>query len=326
MIIFVTGSNGFVGSRLMWELETVGHTVHGIDIRNQCQIDRHPGTRKGDIRRIEDLRTFDGTDFDLVIHCAAAKHDHGITRREYYSHNREGARVLMQWCAERGIPRVLYYSTVSVYGHPAQPTDETGALAPDHPYGASKLAGEKEIEAWLKGGSDRQAVFLRPTVIYGPHNFANMYNLMHMLHRRPWVTIGAGDHVKSIVSLSNLVDMTLFAMDRFGPEIQIYNCIDQPYLSVRQLMRLIATQPGFRMPMVAIPEWAAVGIGLGFDQLGRALKRDLPINSDRMRKLATATHFLSKKIHAAGYVQKHTIPEEISRMAKWYLEYNGALD
>jgi nucleoside-diphosphate-sugar epimerase len=323
MRIFITGSNGFVGSRLMWELESLGHEVHGIDLRTHCMIEKHPGTRRGDIRKIADLRGFDGIGFDLVIHCAAAKHDHGITRSEYYSHNQEGTRVLMQWCSEQNIPKVLYYCTVGVYGHPQAPCDETGKPAPNHPYGASKYAGEKLVMEWRNQDTARQVVVLRPAIIYGPHNFANMYNLIHMLHRRPYLTIGSGGHVKGMVSLSNLIDMTLFAMNRFGPEPVIYNCTDKPYITLHQLMRIIAAQPGFHMPYVSIPEWAAVGIGKGFDILGRIMKRDLPINSDRMHKLATATHFLSEKIRQDGYVQQHSVMEEIRRTTDWYLEYNG---
>ena len=36
MNILITGSNGFVGSNLMWKLEEEGHQVIGIDISDQC--------------------------------------------------------------------------------------------------------------------------------------------------------------------------------------------------------------------------------------------------------------------------------------------------
>jgi len=320
MRIFITGSNGFVGSRLMWRLSELGHTVRGIDRSTHCMIDPHPATVKGDICYPESYAPFGDETFDLLIHCAASKHDFGITREEYYRDNEEGTRALMQWAAGR-VQRVIYYSTVSVYGHQPHPCDETSPYKPNTLYGASKLAGEVEIRQWWEKDRTRQVVFLRPTIIYGPHNYANMYNLIDMMHRRPWVTIGDGSQVKSMVSLANLTDMTEHAITLLRPGVQAFNCIDTPYITVHQLMLLIAAQPGFRMPRFTIPlRWAVAG-GRVFDVLGKVTGRDFPVNSDRMRKLATATDYRVDKLAATGYVQRHAIADEIARTCRWYLEH-----
>ena len=55
MNILITGSNGFVGSKLMWELESEGHKVIGIDFSDKCDAIPHPETCSGDIRILEDL-------------------------------------------------------------------------------------------------------------------------------------------------------------------------------------------------------------------------------------------------------------------------------
>ncbi len=55
MNILITGSNGFVGSNLMRELEEDGHTVIGIDISEHCEGKKHPQTLRGDIRSLKDL-------------------------------------------------------------------------------------------------------------------------------------------------------------------------------------------------------------------------------------------------------------------------------
>ena len=67
MNIFITGSNGFVGSKLMWFLEEKGHNVWGIDNSDVCLREKHPRTTNGDIRNIEDLRKFNDKNFDLII-------------------------------------------------------------------------------------------------------------------------------------------------------------------------------------------------------------------------------------------------------------------
>lgn len=320
MNILITGSNGFVGSRLMWYFSEKGHTVCGIDKRDECLIQRHPKTKKGDIREIEDLRRFNNYQIDLIIHCAADKHDWGISKESYYSNNEYGTKILMDYAKDRNINKIIYYSTVSVYGYKSVPCDENGELHPDNEYGASKLAGEKVIEKWLEQDSKRQVVFLRPSIIYGPYNYANMYNLIDMMHRKSWITIGGGKNIKSMVSLENLIEMTDFVMHRMKSGLQIFNTLDKPYITVKKLMEFIEFNKGFKLPIIRIPLWIAVLFGKIFDLVAFITKKDLPINSDRMRKFSISTDYRSEKIRELGYVQNHSIELEIRKTCKWYLE------
>lgn len=320
MSILITGSNGFVGSRLMWFLEEKGHQVWGIDKRDTCLREKHPHTISGDIQQIEDLRKFNDQHFDLIIHCAAEKHDWGISRDEYFSNNEYGTRILMQYATEQGIKKVIYFSTVGVYGHRSVPCDETGLLQPDNPYGESKLAEERVVEEWQKQDNEREVIFLRPSIIYGPYNYANMYKLIDMMHKKLWITIGKGMHIKSIVSLENLVDMTNFAIQNLKPGLQIFNAVDKPYITIEQLMEIIASNKGFHLPIIRIPLWSAILVGKIFDLIAFIIKKDIPINSERMRKLDTSTEYYSEKMREMGYVQEHTIGEEIKKTCEWYLK------
>ena len=318
MNILITGSNGFVGSRLMWFLEEKGHSVWGIDISEHCLRDKHPNTEIGDIRINEDFENFRTKEIDLIIHCAASKHDFGITTEEYYSNNEFGTDIVMQFAKEQNIKKIIYYSTVSCYGHEAVPCDESGPLLPDNEYGASKLAGEKVIEKYAIDDPELEVFFLRPSIIYGPNNFANMYNLIALQHRKFWITIGKGSHIKSLVSLENLIDMTYWCFHRFKQGIQVYNTLDKPYITVKKLMQKIASHDGYSMPSIVVPLGFAVSIGKCFDLLAKILKKDVPINSNRMRKFATSTEYYAEKIREDGYEQKHSIDEQITSTVEWF--------
>jgi GlcNAc-P-P-Und epimerase len=320
MKVFITGSNGFVGSRLMYYLEDKGYEVWGIDNSSECNIQSHPNTRSGDIRNVEDYDQFEGITFELVIHCAASKHDFGISDEEYFSNNEHGTKVLMDYASKKDIKKVIYYSTVSIYGHQDHPSDETAEYLSNTIYGDSKFAGEKVIWAWWEADNTREIITLRPSVIYGPNNFANMYNLINQMHKFPWFMVGDGSHIKSMVSLENMIDMTYFAIDKLKPGTENYNCIDKPYLSVKQLMKTIAENKGFILPVVYIPMNLAIFIGRIFDVIGKVIEKELPINSDRMMKFGTSTDYRSEKIRNAGYVQQHTIANEFKRTCEWYLQ------
>lgn len=326
MNILITGSNGFVGSKLMWELESLGHKPLGIDISTHCDAISHPHTMIGDIRKAADLEAIQKTSYypedgsiDLVIHCAASKHDFGIRRDEYFSHNKYGTKELISFMEAHQLSRLIYISTVSVFGHPKGMADEDEAYNPDHPYGESKLAGEILSKQWQEKDASRELIVLRPTVIYGPHNYANLFKLMDTLHRRPYVTVGSGSHVKSIVSLRTVLDMIIFSIDKLKPGYEHYNCIDEPYISLAELMNTIAQNPGFKVPRFKIPIGLAIAIGMIFDIPAKLLSIDLPVNSDRMRKFSTSTYFTAKKIRKEGFIQRQSIQQSIEEMCQWYL-------
>ena len=243
-----------------------------------------------------------------------------MSEEEYFSNNEYGTQALMEYATKRNIKKVIYYGTVSEYGHASVTCDENGKLQPDNPYGASKLAGTKVIEKWQRENNTREVVILRPSIIYGPNNFANMYNLIEMMHKKPWVTIGNGSHIKSMVSLENLIDMTIFVMDTMKPGIQIFNALDKPYITVNQLMKIISENRGFRMPIIRFPLNFAILIGRIFDFAAKLLKKDLPINSDRMRKFATSTEYYSEKIRESGFVQRNSIADELRVTCEWFLQ------
>lgn len=320
MNILVTGSNGYVGSHLMYYLEEKGYNVFGIDKSKECNIESHENTIIGDIRNIEDYKPFDQHKIDIVVHCAADKHDFGISKESYFSNNEYGTEVLAEYMTKRDIKKVVYYSTVSVYGHQPHPCDESSEYKSNTVYGDSKFAGEKVLWKWIEADKERALITLRPSVIYGMNNFANMYNLINQMHQFPWFMVGDGSHIKSMVALRNIIDINYFVLDKFKPGIQNFNCIDKPYYTVKQLMQVIAENKGFHMPKIYIPLNLAISIGKVFDVLGKVLRKDLPINSDRMRKFGTSTDYRAEKIRELGYVQKHSIEDIFKETCKWYLE------
>lgn len=327
MNILVTGSNGFVGTKLMFKLEENNNNVIGIDISSHSNYpQKHPNTFIGDIRKIEDLNfiwdkalSLFSAPIDLIIHCAASKHDFGISDEEYFSHNQHGTKVITEFMTLHNIKKIIYYSTVSVYGHHPEPKDETGEIQPNHPYGESKLAGEIEITEWMKTTSESEVVFLRPSVIYGEYHYANMYKMINMMHKRPWFMLSDGNYVKTLISVNNIIDMTLFMMPRLEKGIQIYNAIDKPYYTLKELMQIVCLNKNFKMPLIKIPFVFALFIGKLIDIPANLFKIDFPINSNRIMKFTTPTFFYSEKIREKGYIQQNSIESEMAKMTEWYI-------
>src|SRR5690625_7159301 len=81
-----------------------------------------------------------------------------------------------------GITNLCFYSSVAVYGEHTSPPDEHTVPDPVNDYGRTKLAAEEVYRDWEAGG-DRRALIVRPAVVFGPRNFANLYKLIRQIDR-----------------------------------------------------------------------------------------------------------------------------------------------
>ena len=102
-----------------------------------------------------------------------------------------------------------------------------------------KLEAEKLVENWVAEDQDRRALIIRPTVIFGPRNKGNVYRLIRLINSGFYVPVGKGDNIKSIAYVENLVDATLFLMEKKFNGFEIYNYSDEPHISFRETVALI---------------------------------------------------------------------------------------
>ncbi len=140
MRILITGTTGFLGSRIRRVLETGEghHDISGSDTKS-CDI--------GDFQAVKML--FDRTRPELVIHCAAIG-DIGICETNPSAAMRvnvAGTRHIASCCADYGA-KLISISSDQVYDYYSmQPLNEYSTPAPANFYGVTKLRGEAVVRA-----------------------------------------------------------------------------------------------------------------------------------------------------------------------------------
>ena len=155
--VFITGGAGYIGSHTTLALLQSGHSVVVLDnlcnssaesLKRVAQLaGRAPMFVKGDIRDRESLdRLFADQAVDAVLHFAGLKAVGESVNQplRYYDNNVHGSQVLLQACADAGVFNLVFSSSATVYGEPAQmPISEACPLGrPTNPYGRSKLMVE----------------------------------------------------------------------------------------------------------------------------------------------------------------------------------------
>lgn len=184
MKVVVTGGAGFLGQRLIQALLDRGRLTLGDGEAEITQIvavdavqagklvvDDRVGYVIGDISKPHFLSHVLAADTDSVFHLAAvvsgaAEADFDLGMRV----NLDGTRALLEACrAQQGTPRVVFASSVAVFGSPLPPvvTDDT-TPTPQTSYGVQKLIGELLVgDCSRKGFIDGRSVRL-PTIVVRP--------------------------------------------------------------------------------------------------------------------------------------------------------------
>ena len=160
----------------------------------------------------------------------------------------------------------------------------------------------------------------RPTVVFGPNNYANVYNLIDKIYKKRFIFVGTGKNIKSVAYVENLVDATIFALEKLEPGIRIFNYSDEPQMTIGQIVETIGERIPHELPRMKLPLGIATSLGSIFDLLAKVTGRNLPITAARMKKFATPTHHRSEKIRKMGFKQKVPIKEGFGRMVEWYLQ------
>jgi nucleoside-diphosphate-sugar epimerase len=165
--ILVTGASGHIGREVCRVLRDANRTILPID-RDQ---EGTPDVLVCDLRSKTAIsRLFRYERIHTIIHLA------GVLPSAFYADPLTGADVnlsasceLMRQAASARVKRVIFASSVSVYGSPPSPRalTENDPVAPDEPYGASKRVVELIGEALARKGRF-EFIALRIARVVGP--------------------------------------------------------------------------------------------------------------------------------------------------------------
>lgn len=214
MKLLVTGSSGFVGSRVVELASDNGFKVVPVvrkASQDECLLSSY-------IVPSMDEKTswsgaFDG--IDCVVHCAARVHQMKQTELDelaaYRSVNTKGTLRLAQQAVSAGVKRFVFVSTIKVNGEDTlkgQPFAPDVAHPPQDSYGLSKYEAELGLLQLAKD-TGLEVVIIRPPLVYGPGVKANFNSLMQWVDKGIPLPLGAIHNQRSLVYRDNLVDLIL---------------------------------------------------------------------------------------------------------------------
>ena len=178
--IFVTGSDGFIGSHLVEELVSQGFRVKALCQYNSFNswgwLDSFSENQLNEIEIVSgDIRDFNGLKSlmqgcDSVMHLAAliAIPYSYSSPESYIDTNVKGTLNVVQAARDLNMKRVLVTSTSEVYGTAQYvPIDESHRKHAQSPYAATKIAADEIALSYYRSFGTRVRI-IRPFNTYGP--------------------------------------------------------------------------------------------------------------------------------------------------------------
>jgi nucleoside-diphosphate-sugar epimerase len=298
-------------------LKGAGHEVRVVDIKTENNPKGLYDYRSVNIldrgRLIPAMRGM-----DLVIHLAAKHRFFGISEEEFSQVNEGGTRFVLAAMEEAKVKKLIFYSTVAVYGDSNGHTHEEMEPRPSNPYGISKLAAEGWVKKWAAEDWIRSAIIIRPTVVFGPYNKGNIYRLIRQIYHRAYLPVGIGDNIKSIAYVENLVAATRFLIEREIIGFEIFNYSDTPDLPYRKIVNLIYSALGRKPPGYHLPFSPMAQVAGFMDSVTNKLGIEFSIKA-AMLKMNKTTYHRSDKIRHLGFIPKYSSVEGLKHMVEWYL-------
>jgi nucleoside-diphosphate-sugar epimerase len=316
--LLVTGASGFVGFGILKAISARGGTAIGL-VREGRFGPPLPGVSW---RSVEDYReqalgnVLQGV--GAVIHAASVVHRPDAPREAYESFNRDGTRALVAACRAQGVARLVFLSTIKVYGEtPAGIMDESTPVMPEGGYAQTKLTAERIVlEAAESGGPS--AAILRLCPVYGRGDKGNVRTMIRAIARRRFVLPGRGATRKSLVHLSTVANVAIAGAGATAGGVFVVADREAPSMSELSdaIARALDRPRPLRVP-VAIVHAAAAAAELA----AQVTRRTPPVTRDLLRKSLQPSVCSPKRVEEQLGVSCHVdLGEAIRDEVAWMRE------
>ena len=242
----ITGTSGYLGSRLKRHLERLGWTV--------VELGRKPGQVPWTLGAAVPPEEFSSRGVAALVHCA---YDFSSTRGEDVTRvNVDGTRRLFEAARSGGVGRIVLISSMSAYAD------------------CRSVYGRAELEA-EPIASEFGTVILRPGLIYGDQPGGMVGAMAAVMKRSPIVPlIGSGHSVLYLThedDLVRLIQESVIGSDSV-PVVVPVTAASELGLEFREILRILARKTGKRPRFLPIPWWLVWGVFRFAEMLGLRLR------------------------------------------------------
>lgn len=299
--ILITGVAGLLGSRMAdWVINNTDYSVVGLDDLSGGYEDNIP--KKVDFWKMELVthpieKCFEVHDFDYVFHFAAyaAEGLSPFIRSYNYQNNLVATSKIINNCINYDVKRLIFTSTMAVYGHGNPPFDEEHTPQPIDPYGIAKYACEMDIKvAGEQHGLDW--CIIRPHNVYGINqNIWDKYRnvlgiwMYQYMNGEPMTIFGDGEQTRSFSFIDDTLEAMWKAATKPNASKQIFNIGGTKNISINEANQVLR------------------------DVIGDGEK----VHLEKRHEVKQAVPTYEKSVRILGYEDKTSLYNGLKQMWEW---------
>lgn len=280
----MTGSSGFIGTSFLKD-KGMGYSIKTFSFQK------------------ESLNNLSIEGITTVLHIGALVHQRNLVKaEEYIQANVHNTIELAKRSKEEGIKHFIFMSSVKVYGEESKGAcfTEESECTPVDAYGRSKLEAERAL--LLLEDKDFVVSIIRTPLVYGPKVKANVFNIMKLLSRFPYLPFANISNRRSMVYIGNLIQLLEIIIQKRASGVFLAS--DLKPVSSSDFFSLISQSLHHKSRLFYLP---------GFSQLLRIIKPN--VYQRLYRDMCVDASQTQKKL---DFIPRYTMQEGIETMVQWY--------
>ncbi len=235
--VLITGATGFIGCRLAEVVHDRGTPVVAL-VRTLSRAARLARMAveivPGDVLDLGSVQSaMKGC--DVVFHCAVDSRRVGRPQRRSIV---QGTRNVMQAALEAGVGRVVFLSSIGVFGR----VPPLGTLTEEHPcghtgdnYGDAKIDAER-IALRYHRRHGAPVTILRPTLVYGPFSRYWTVDTVATIRAGSMVLVNGGTGLCNCLYVDNLAEAMLLAAQHPRAPGEVFHVSDATPVTWREFI------------------------------------------------------------------------------------------
>lgn len=321
MKVFVTGSTGFLGKHIVEHLIRRGfHVVAGVRSEKKGEFLKKLGAELK-VAFLEDTSSLVECmrGVDAVIHNAALVAQGGWWRR-FYVTNVQGTTNVLNAMKIAGVKRLIYISTVGVYGLGAHLKEgEVREGSPlikvskfESPYTYTKAIAESIVLE-----SDLDWAVVRPGIIFGEWDNFFVPSLLRVMKWGIVPLFDSGENPLHIVYAGNVALMCELLLKK-GITREVFHAIDTYLITYRDFMARLSIAMGYSVREVRIPFLPAKIVAILMEIPSYLFGYNPPFSRLALYPLCNRALFLTKKAERMlGWKSEVGFEEALRRTVEW---------
>jgi UDP-glucose 4-epimerase len=257
-VILITGATGAIGTLLVEACCDRDYAIRTLSI-DPPRSKLWPDGVETIIGNVTDesvvMAAMEGV--DSVIHLAALLHiinPSSALQEKYEYVNVRGTETIVKAAMLTGVRRVVFFSTISVYGASnGKILTEDSAPKPASFYAQTKFEAEKYVLDAKDADGRKIGIVLRPGAVYGSFMKGNYQRLVNSLANGRFIPVGKGNNRRTLVYEKDMAQAALLALEHPAAAGKIFNVSDGHFHTMNDIILAICQALNRKPPGLSLP-------------------------------------------------------------------------